>query len=142
MNLFLDSSVWSEAFRRKTKSIKSEDTFLFHIIRNEDEIFLTGIILQEILTGIKNPKLFEDIKEHLRFFNYLVPSNQDHIFAAKLRNDLAKKGITVATIDVLIAQIAISNDLILATYDSDFTKIANNSKLQIINFEDYKKRKR
>ncbi|PKA23706.1 PIN domain-containing protein [Leptospira meyeri] len=137
MNLLIDTSVWSEALRRKNKSVNSEDTFLFQIIKNEEEIFLTGIILQEILTGIKNQKLFDDINNHLRFFNFINPTNKDHILAAQLRNDLAKKGITVASIDVLIAQIAISHNLTLATYDSDFEKIALNSKLKIINFEKY-----
>jgi predicted nucleic acid-binding protein len=137
MNLLIDTSIWSEALRRKNKSVNSEDTLLFKIIRNEEEIFITGIILQEILTGIKNEKLFDDINNHLRFFNFVNPTNMDHIQAAKLRNDLAKKGITVASIDVLIAQIAISNNLTLATYDSDFVKISANSKLKILNFKEY-----
>ncbi|TGM52665.1 VapC toxin family PIN domain ribonuclease, partial [Leptospira vanthielii] len=41
MNLLIDTSVWSEAFRRKNNSVNSEDTFLFQIIKNEEEIFLT-----------------------------------------------------------------------------------------------------
>jgi len=137
MNLLIDTSVWSEALRRKNKSVNSEDTFLFQIIQNEEEIFITGIILQEILTGIKNEKLFDDINNHLRFFNFVNPTNIEHILAAKLRNDLAKKGITVASIDVLIAQIAISNNLTLATYDTDFEKIAAHSKLKILNYKQY-----
>lgn len=141
MNLLIDTSVWSEAFRRKNKSVNSEGTFLFQIIKNEEEIFLTGIILQEILTGIKSQKIFDDINNHLRFFNFINPSNKDHILAAQLRNDLAKKGITVATIDVLIAQIAISHNLTLATFDSDFVKIAENSKLKILNYNQYSNKK-
>ncbi|MCW7466050.1 PIN domain-containing protein [Leptospira levettii] len=137
MNLLIDTSVWSEALRRKNKSVNSEDTFLYQIIKNEEEIFLTGIILQEILTGIKNQKLFDDINNQLRFFNFVTPTNKDHILAAQLRNDLAKKGLAVASIDVLIAQIAISNNLTLATYDSDFEKIADHSKLKILKFQNY-----
>ncbi|MCW7483220.1 type II toxin-antitoxin system VapC family toxin [Leptospira kanakyensis] len=140
MNLLIDTSVWSEALRRKNKSVNSEDTFLYQIIKNEEEIFLTGIILQEILTGIKNQKLFDDINNQLRFFNFINPTNKDHILAAQLRNDLANKGLAVASIDILIAQIAISNNLTLATYDSDFEKIANNSKLKILKFENYYKK--
>ncbi|MCZ8157532.1 MAG: PIN domain-containing protein [Leptospira sp.] len=141
MNLLIDTSVWSEALRRKNKSVNSEDTFLFQIIKNEEEIFITGIILQEILTGIKNEKLFDEINHHLRFFNFVNPTNIDHVLAAKLRNDLAKKGVTVASIDVLIAQIAISNNLTLATFDSDFERIATNSKLKILNHKRYRARK-
>ncbi|PJZ86843.1 type II toxin-antitoxin system VapC family toxin [Leptospira levettii] len=137
MNLLIDTSVWSEALRRKNKSVNSEDTFLYQIIKNDEEIFLTGIILQEILTGIKNQKLFDEINNQLRFFNFINPTNKDHILAAQLRNDLAKKGLAGATIDVLIAQIAISNNLTLATYDSDFEKIAAHSKLKILKFQNY-----
>ncbi|MBW0436023.1 PIN domain-containing protein [Leptospira yasudae] len=142
MKLLVDTSVWSEALRRKGKTLKSEETFLYQIIQNEDDIFVTGIILQEILTGIKDPKIFSEIEEQFRYFNFISPSEKDHIEAAKLRNSLSKKGIVLATIDALIAQIAITHNLVLATYDSDFLRLAGITKLKTVDFEDYKKSKR
>ncbi|MBM9501233.1 PIN domain-containing protein [Leptospira sp. 201903071] len=142
MKLLVDTSVWSEALRRKGRTLKSAETFLYQIIQNEDDIFVTGIILQEILTGIKEPKIFTEIEEQFRYFNFISPSEKDHIEAAKLRNSLSKKGITLATIDALIAQIAITHNLILATYDTDFLRISGITKLKTLNFEDSKKSKR
>ncbi|PJZ59443.1 PIN domain-containing protein [Leptospira adleri] len=142
MKLLVDTSVWSEALRRKGKTLKSEETFLYQIIQNEDDIFVTGIILQEILTGIKEPKIFSEIEEQFRYFNFISPSEKDHIEAAKLRNSLSKKGITLATIDALIAQIAITHNLILVTYDNDFLRLSGITKLKTLNFDDYKKSKR
>ncbi|TGM58574.1 PIN domain-containing protein [Leptospira adleri] len=142
MKLLVDTSVWSEALRRKGKTLKSEETFLYQIIQNEDDIFVTGIILQEILTGIKEPKIFSEIEEQFRYFNFISPSEKDHIEAAKLRNSLSKKGIVLATIDALIAQIAITHNLILVTYDNDFLRLSGITKLKALNFEDYKKSKR
>ncbi|WP_235590173.1 PIN domain-containing protein [Leptospira borgpetersenii] len=111
-------SVWSEALRRKGKTLKSEETFLYQIIQNEEDIFVTGIILQEILTGIKESKIFSEIEKQFKYFNFISPTEKDHIEAAKLRNSLSKKGIVLATIDALIAQVAISHNLVLATYDN------------------------
>ncbi|TGK38481.1 PIN domain nuclease [Leptospira gomenensis] len=142
MKLLVDTSVWSEALRRKGKTLNSEETYLYHIITNEDDIFVTGIILQEILTGIKDQKIFSEIEDQFRYFNFLSPTEKDHIEAAKLRNLLSKKGIVLATIDALIAQIAITHNLILATYDNDFLRLSGITKLKTLNFEDYKKSKR
>ncbi|WP_061250298.1 type II toxin-antitoxin system VapC family toxin [Leptospira alstonii] len=142
MKLLVDTSVWSEALRRKGKTLKSEETFLYQIIQNEDDIFVTGIILQEILTGIKDPQIFSEIEEQFRYFNFISPSEKDYIEAAKLRNLLSKKGIVLATIDALIAQIAITHNLVLATYDNDFLRLSGIIKLKTLNFEDYKKSKR
>ncbi|MDL5247574.1 PIN domain-containing protein [Leptospira weilii] len=142
MKLLVDTSVWSEALRRKGKTLKSEETFLYQIIQNEEDIFVTGIILQEILTGIKESKIFSEIEEQFKYFNFISPAEKDHIEAAKLRNSLSKKGIVLATIDALIAQIAISHNLVLATYDNDFLRLSGITKLKTLNFEDYKKSKR
>ena len=54
INCLLDTSVWSEALRRKNNSLKSENTYLYHLIQNEENIFITGVIIQELLSGIKN----------------------------------------------------------------------------------------
>ena len=61
IRLLIDTSVWSEALRRKEKSLNSSATLVKRIIENNDEIVIIGIILQEILSGITNEKLFSEI---------------------------------------------------------------------------------
>ncbi len=141
MRLLIDTSVWSEALRRKNKDTESKETFLFEILQNEEDIFVTGIILQEILTGIKNPAVFSKIEEQFKYFNFISPSRSDHIEAAKLRNTVSKKGIALATVDAIIAQIAISNNLYLVTYDNDFIRLKGITKLKTLGFEEYQKKK-
>ncbi|HPJ13477.1 MAG TPA: hypothetical protein PLE16_02260 [Spirochaetota bacterium] len=58
MKFLVDTSVWSEALRRKNTSISSSETILSKLILNEHEIVLTGIIIQEILSGFTDKKLF------------------------------------------------------------------------------------
>lgn len=138
----VDTSVWSEALRRKKNNISSENTFIYHLIKNEEEILLTGSIIQEILTGIKNTKLFEEIEYHLNFFHYLELEKKEYSEAARLRNQCAQKGVAVTTIDCQIATVAINRNLYLTTYDSDFQLIAKHTKLKVLDFEDYKNMKR
>ena len=129
--------MWSEALRRKKNSIISSDILVRRIIENEDEIVLVGIILQEILSGISNQKLFSDIKDILSDFTYLELSRNDYIYAAELRNKCKIKGIVAGSFDFLIASVAIRNSLTLVTYDNDFYNISKSSGLKILNIEHY-----
>ena len=133
MKLLIDTSIWSEALRRKDKSVNSSETVLRKIIDNNDEIVVIGIILQEILSGISNPKLFAEIRNILNDFSYLEIVKDDYIYAAELRNKCKQKGITAGSFDFLIASVAIRNKLILVTYDSDFVNISKHTDLKIHN---------
>ncbi|NLV66147.1 MAG: PIN domain-containing protein [Spirochaetes bacterium] len=135
MKLLIDTSVWSEALRRKDKSLNSSESVIRKIIDNNDEIVVTGIILQEILSGISNPKLFAEIKKILNDFSYLETVKDDYIYAAELRNKCRQKGITAGSFDFLIASVAIRNKLILVTFDKDFINISKHTKLKILNVD-------
>lgn len=135
MKFLIDTSVWSEALQRKDKSITSSESVIRKIIDNNDEIVVTGIILQEILSGISNPKLFAEIKKILNDFSYLETVKDDYIYAAELRNKCRQKGITAGSYDFLIASVAIRNKLILVTFDKDFINISKHTKLKILNVD-------
>ena len=131
MKFLVDTSVWSEALRRKSNSISSLQILLSRLINDENEIFLTGIIIQEILSGISNHKLFNEIKVILNEFPYIEATKADYIYAAELRNISKAKGISAGSFDFLIASIAIQNDLTLVTADNDFLHIAKNCDLKL-----------
>ncbi|HLP18211.1 MAG TPA: PIN domain-containing protein [Bacteroidota bacterium] len=132
MRFLIDTSVWSEALRRKKVSIHSGETTLSRLIAAESEIIVIGIVLQEILSGIKDKKLFTEIQSILSDFPYIETERQDYIFAAELRNSLKAKGIHAGSFDFLIASMAIRHDLLLVTTDKDFQHIAAYSKLRIL----------
>ena len=138
MKILVDTSVWSHALRRKTK-IQEKTEFLEELIENDEEIYLIGIILQEILTSIKKGKLFNEIKDTLKSYKIIEPKIEDYICAAELNTKLIKKGIQCTSIDILIAVICINYNLFLVTFDNDFKKIKDNSNLKIINHKEYRK---
>tara|TARA_B100000989_G_C19420686_1_gene418499 strand:+ start:491 stop:889 length:399 start_codon:yes stop_codon:yes gene_type:complete len=127
--MIFDSSVWVE-FLNKT------DFHLGHLLRkrlmaNED-VFICPPIVQEVLQGIKNEGLFNEIQdlfsslEQLPAFNYISA-----IEAAKLYRSLRKKGTTIRKPnDCLIAWYAIHHELTLVHNDRDFDLIAEHTPLK------------
>ncbi|MEX2541212.1 MAG: PIN domain nuclease [Trueperaceae bacterium] len=89
---------------------------------------LTEIILQELLQGLATDEEFERLYSYLRtqrFFG-LTNGRDSYAEAARLYFLCRHQGITVrSTIDCLIAQIAIENELLLLHNDRDFLRLAS-----------------
>jgi predicted nucleic acid-binding protein len=131
MSYLVDTSVWSLAFRRDTPADSPEVVELKRALETGDTIFVTGLVLQELLQGFNKPRAYDQIIEHFGALPLLTPEREDHIKAANLRNRCRKKGIQVGTIDALLAQLCISRELGLLTTDKDFTQIAKIFPLKI-----------
>ncbi|MGI1691820.1 type II toxin-antitoxin system VapC family toxin [Thermoanaerobacter uzonensis] len=97
------------------------------IIQNNIPFGINNFIYQELLQGTKTENEFNLIKEYLstqKFYDlkYDIKSYEN---AAKLYFKCKKKGITIrSTIDLLIAETAIENNLYLLHDDKDFSLIA------------------
>jgi len=131
MKILVDTSVWSLAFRRQSGIVNPEAVTLKTLIEQGDDIYLLGIILQEILQGIRQPKYFHTLKEYFDFFPLIELPRDTYIKAAELKNHLIRKGKQASTVDVLIASAAISYNCHLFTTDEDFKHIAEHSKLRL-----------
>ena len=129
--LFVDTSVWSLAFRRDLVSPAPEATALVDAIRSGEPILTTGLVLQELLQGFAGPKARDQILDRFSSLPLLVPDRDDHVAAADLRNRCRRGGVQIGTIDALLAQLCIRHDLTMLTSDDDFTRIAARSGLRI-----------
>ncbi len=94
-------------------------------LESGDEIFVTGIVLQELLQGFNKPKARDRIIEYFKALPLLIPEREDHVKAAELRNQCRKKGVQAGIIDALLAQLCIHYELQMLTTDKDFTQISN-----------------
>jgi len=135
MKILVDTSIWSLALRGQTGVVNPAAIALKMIIEQGEDIYLLGIILQEVLQGIRNPKDFSVLKDYLEAFPLIELSREDYIKAAELKNHLIKKGKQVSTIDALISSAAISYGCYLFTTDSDFEHIAQYSKLKLYKYQ-------
>lgn len=124
MTLFVDTNVWSLAFRRDAPAAASERRELVRAIEAGEEIVTTGLILQELLQGFSGPRDRAQILERFAALPLLVPGRRDHVDAAELRNKCRRGGVQIGTIDALLAQLCLRHDLIMLTTDKDFLDIA------------------
>lgn len=88
---------------------------------------INSFIYQELLQGVKTEQEFHRLKEYLDTQRFYKLQGEQGSFAeaALIYLKCRKKGITISgTIDCLIAQTAIENNLLLLHNDSDFEKIA------------------
>jgi len=131
MRILVDTSIWSLSLRRSSGVVNKEAILLKTIIEQGEDIHLLGIILQEVLQGIRNSKDFLALKEYFKAFPLIDLTREDYMRAAELKNHLIRKGKQGSTIDVLIASAAISHRCHLFTADKHFTHIAEHSELKL-----------
>jgi predicted nucleic acid-binding protein len=131
LSLFVDTSVWSLAFRRDMPSPASERRELVRAIEAGEELVTTGLVLQELLQGFSGPRDRRQILDRFAALALLVPDRRDHVDAAELRNKCRRRGIQIGTIDALMAQLCLRHDLTMLTTDKDFRDIAGHCALRL-----------
>ena len=125
MNVLIDTSVWSLALRRRSEQLNAGERRLvdeWKSLIREGRARLIGIVRQEVLSGIRNDRDFERVRERLSPFDDIAAETHDHEEAARLFNRCRVKGVTGAPIDLLICAIARRCDLAVFTTDRDFER--------------------
>jgi predicted nucleic acid-binding protein len=134
VTLFVDTSVWSLAFRRDAPQTGHEEiAALRTALEGGQPIVTTGLVLQEVLQGFAGPSARKQLIEHFGALPLLAPERQDHVEAAELRNKCRRAGVQVGTVDVLLAQLCIRHELTMLSADRDFEGIAAHSSLRMWN---------
>ena len=120
--ILVDTSVWIDFLEGKGTPQQHE---LRRIIDNDEDICLTGIVVTEILQGIRDENQNKEIRDYLLEFPMMNSQGiSSYIHAAEIYRTCARKGKTVRkTIDCLIAAIAIEHGLLLFHNDRDFVNI-------------------
>lgn len=129
--ILVDTSVIIDYFRNE----ENNTTLRFqYILDNNIPYGINSLIYQEVLQGTKTEKDFDKVKKYLdtqRFYS-LKDEKESYASAAKIYYKCRKKGFTInSTIDCLVAQTAIENNLYLLHNDSDFDNIARVVDLKI-----------
>lgn len=119
----IDTSVWVDYLRRIDSSSAH---YLNKLLSQNIPFGLTSAIYQEILQGAPSKNIFDGLADSLSTERFYLPKDPvlSYQAAAQIYFACRKKGITVrSTIDCLIAQIAIENNLQLLHNDKDFLHI-------------------
>ena len=104
---------------------------MYYIVDNDIPYGICNYVYQELLQGAADKKEYNQLKEYLSSLPFydLSRGRQSFEDAALMYMNCRKHGITIrSTIDLLIAQIAIENQLFLFHNDNDFTQISKLNK--------------
>ena len=127
--VLVDTTVWIDFFFGRNEP---HVLMLQELIENEADLSLCGVILAEILQGIRSDTDFVKTKEYLNDLIFLPMRQATFLRSAEIYRSLRKQGITIRKpIDCMIASVAIEYDIHLLHNDRDFDHIAEHSKLRI-----------
>ncbi|NOQ63668.1 MAG: PIN domain-containing protein [Methyloprofundus sp.] len=120
MNVIVDTCVWSLALRRNADQ---NNMFVYELtaLIQESRAQLLGSIRQELLSGIKLQKQFQQLKKHLRAFEDIQLEEKDYELAAEYFNNCRQKGIQGSTTDFLICAVSTRYNMPILTCDKDFS---------------------
>lgn len=131
MSLLVDTSVWSLAFRRDAASDLAEVITLQRALEGADQVFTTGLVLQELLQGFSGPKSRSQLVDRFSALAFLQPDREDHIEAAEVRNSCRRGGVQIGTIDAILIQLCVKHDLVLLSSDNDFRSALKHIKFRL-----------
>ena len=118
--ILVDTTIWIEFFRARAKSGDALETLLM-----ENAVWTCGIVIFEVLQGIKSEGEKNSIMGILASLPYVEMTKALWQTAAVLSASLKKRGLNLPLSDILIATIAIGNDLSIFTLDNHFAQVPN-----------------
>lgn len=121
--VLVDTSVWVDFL---TGAVSAQRHELHRLIDDGKSVILTGLIVMEILQGIRRDRHFDAIRAQLDLYPIVEPSGMTtYVQAASLYRRCRQQGITVRSpIDCLISVIAVESGATLLHKDRDFTAIS------------------
>lgn len=128
--MLVDTSVWIDFFAgRESWQVHH----LQQLLLDGEDLHLCGIVVTEVLQGIRSDKQYQSVKQHLSPLLMLPMDESVFILAADLFRQLRKKGQTIRkTNDCIIAATAITQGVALLHHDRDFEALARYSELETI----------
>lgn len=127
MSVLVDTAIWSLALRRRPQhqgAAERRRVEAWRTLVGDGRVRLTGVIRQEVLSGIRDEREFERLRERLDAFEDVVAETADHERAATFFNTCRAVGISPGAIEVLICAIAVRHGLEIFTTDADFARYA------------------
>jgi predicted nucleic acid-binding protein len=128
--ILVDSSVWIDFL---SASPGPGGTELRRLIEDAEPVAVAGVVVAEVLQGLTSDA--GAIERYLSQFEMLEPMGfETYTVAAAMYRSARGKGITLTTIDTLIASVALENAASLFTLDQDFGRVAQIARLALYRY--------
>ena len=114
-----DTSVWIAYFRNRNARLVSRlETGMM-----QDRVAMNGIILAELVQGLKNESEKDVLVRLLGALHVLELPFAEWAHVGELSSQLRRRGITLPLTDITIAASAIRHDAMVMTMDAHFQQI-------------------
>jgi predicted nucleic acid-binding protein len=128
--ILVDTTVWVDFFTGN-QSLHVE--LLEKTLDQNGDICICGVILAEILQGIRNQKQYLKTKMVLDCLLFLPMNYSTFVKSADIYRQLRKKGITIRKpIDCMIAAVSLEHEIPLLHNDRDFDAIETHLDLKVV----------
>ncbi len=117
--VLVDTSVWVEYLRGRNRELIDQ---MGKLIQTQS-VAICGIVIAELLAGVKVKKDREILKQTLDALEYMEASQSTWILAGEISCELMSKGTGIPLTDVVLAAVALENDVAVFTYDKHFDRI-------------------
>jgi len=122
MMVLVDTTVWIDFF--SSNPAGPHVTALEKLIEDREDICLCGVILAELLQGIRDDFEYQQTRSLLARLIFLPMDYAVYVRSAEIYRDLRRRGITIRkSLDCMIAAVAIEHDVQLLHNDKDFIPI-------------------
>ncbi len=129
MMVLVDTTVWIDFFSARSYPHVNS---LENLIINREDVCICGIILTEVLQGIRKNFEFGRTRDLLTNLVFLPMRYATFLRSAEIYQGLRRKGVTIRKpVDCMIASVAIENEIPLLHNDKDFIPIEKHFGLKI-----------
>ena len=128
--VLVDTTVWIDFFRGESTP---QVDMLELLISEGEDICVCGLVLTEVLQGVREEKEYMKIRRYFENLVFLPMTREMFLLSAEIYRSLRKKGITVRKpVDCMIASVAISHKVQLLHNDRDFNPIEKHCGLKAV----------
>ena len=130
--VLIDTTVWIDFFAGKSTP---QVSVLELLLSEGEDVCTCGIVLAEVLQGLRDDRTYRKIKSYFGNLIYLQMNQNAFVKSADMYRSLRKKGITIRkSLDCMIAAVAISHYVQLLHNDRDFDPIEKQCGLNVVKF--------
>lgn len=131
--ILIDTSAWIESFKKTgNKSLQK----LIVKTLDASQVATTNIIMLELLQGCRDKKEYAGMKMRLESLEVLPANEKVWDVAYNTGYNLKKNGITIPTIELIIASIAKAHDYALIHHNRHFRLVTKHLDISILDFID------
>jgi len=117
--ILVDTSAWIDADK---KPDSREGRELVRLMAGY-EVATTGLVVAELLQGATSDSQFADLASKLSALDYYDANKETWLRAAELSYQLKKRGMITPLSDLVIAAVALENNLPVYATDNHFSRV-------------------